>query len=146
MNVFSPRLPHLLPPRTLARLLVPTYAAAAGVDEDEAGERLLRALESPDVAGDLYRVISAALAEKQGPRTQADRLLDRLSAGVAARAGRVRAAPASAGLSAVVVRLHLALGLAPEGMRATLSSPRGAAVLEEGLRALGAHVVKELLK
>jgi hypothetical protein len=31
-------------------------------------------------------------------------------------------------------------------MRATLASPRGKALLDEGLRTLGAHVVKDLLK
>jgi hypothetical protein len=145
MSLFSPRLPHILPPRKLARLLVPTYAAAAGVDEDEALERLGQALENRGLADDLYRGLSSALADRQGPRTPTDRLLDRLSAGVEARAGRVRAASTS-GLPAVVVRVNLELGLAPEGMRATLSSARGAAALEEGLRALGAHIVKELLR
>jgi hypothetical protein len=44
------------------------------------------------------------------------------------------------------VRLDLEIGLAPEAMRSTLATPRGSALLEEGLRALGAHVVKDLLK
>jgi hypothetical protein len=145
MSLFSPRLPHILPPRKLARLLAPTYAAAVGVDEDEAGERLGEALASRGLADDVYRGLSRALADRQGPRTPADRLLDRLSAGLEARAGRVRAA-STPGLPAVLVRVNLELGLAPDGMRATLSSPRGAAALEEGLRALGAHLVKELLR
>jgi hypothetical protein len=145
MSLFSPRLPHILPPKKLAQLLAPTYAAAVGVDEEEAFERLDRALEARGLADDLYRGLSRALADRQGPRTPADRLLDRLSAGLVARAGRVRAA-SSPGLPAVLVRVNLELGLAPEGMRAALASPRGAAALEEGLRGLGAHLVKELLR
>ena len=144
MTSFSPRIPHLFPPRTLARLLAPTYAAAADVDEDEAHERLTQALASPALVADLQRGISAALEAAQGPRTPSDKLLDRLSAGLGKRGGRVRAAATSPGLAAVLVRIHLELGLAPEPMRATLATPRGAAVLEEGLRTLGGHLVKEL--
>jgi hypothetical protein len=46
----------------------------------------------------------------------------------------------------VLVRLDLEIGLAAEQMRATLETPRARALLEQGLRALGAHVVKDLLK
>jgi hypothetical protein len=146
MTGFSPRLPHLFPPRTLARLLVATYAEAAGVDEEEAHERLTLALRSPALVQDLQSGIAAALAERQGPRTPTDRLLDRISAALEKRGGRVRAAPVTPGLSAVIVRIHLELGLAPEPMRATLATPRGAAAVEQGLGAVGAHLVKELLR
>ena len=145
MTTFSPRVPHLFPPRTLARLLTPTYAQAADVDVDEAHERLTLAFASAALVADLQRGISAALEEAQGPRTSSDKLLDRLSARLG-QGGRVRAAASSAGLAAVLVRIHLELGLAPEQMRATLATPRGAAALDDGLRALGAHVVKELLR
>jgi hypothetical protein len=46
----------------------------------------------------------------------------------------------------VLVRLDLEIGLAPESMRATLASPRGRALLDEGFRAVGTHVVKHLLR
>jgi hypothetical protein len=146
MPLFSRRLPHVLTRADLARVLTATYAAALSVDEDEAHERLTRALELPGVADDLYRGISAALAEAKGPRTSEDALVDKLSTGVQARRARVKAAPASPAISAVLVRMNLEIGLAPEPMRATLASEKGRAVLEEGLRALGAHVLKELLR
>ncbi len=146
MTLFSPRVPHLFPKKVLARLLTPTYAAGMSVDEEEAHERLLQALDAPGVIEDLQRGISTALERKQGPRTPADKILDKLSAGIAKRGGNVRAAPASPGIAAVLVRLNLEIGLAPEPMRATLATPRGAAVLEEGLAALGAHLVKELMR
>jgi hypothetical protein len=98
------------------------------------------------VLDDLYAGLSAALRDVQGPRTAEDALLDRLSAGVQARRGRIRAAPDSPGLAAVLVRIDLEIGIAPEPMRATLSTPRGRAMLEEGLAALGRHLIKELLK
>ncbi len=146
MPLFSRRLPHVLSRADLAVLLAPTYAQALSVDEEEALERVTRALERPAVADDLYRGISEALRQAKGPRTSEDDLMDRLSRGVQARRRRARAAPSSGALSAVMVRLNLELGLAPEQMRATLESDKGRALLEEGLRALGEHLVKELLR
>lgn len=144
--LFSRRLPHVLTRGDLALLLAPTYAAALSVDEEEALERLRRALERPEVAEDLYRGISSALAEAKGPRTSEDALVDKLSAGVQARRSRAKPAPATPALSAVLVRLNLEIGLAPEPMRATLAGGKGQALFEEGLRQLGVHLVKDLLK
>jgi hypothetical protein len=146
VSSFSPRVPHLFTPRALARLLMATYAEGMGVDEEEAHERLTEALARAGLVADLQRGISLALAERQGPRTPADRLLDKISAGLEARSSRAKALPASPAVSAVLVRVNLELGLAPEPMRATLATPRGAAALEEGLKTLGAHLVKELLR
>ena len=144
MTLFSPRVPHLFPKKALARLVAPTYASGMNVDEEDAHERLLQALEVPGVVEDLHRGISAALAQQQGPRTPADKLLDKLSARIAKRGGNVRAATSTPAIAAVLVRINLEIGFASEPMRATLATPRGAAALEEGLLALGAHLVKEL--
>ena len=146
MNLFSRRLPHVLPPKDLVRLLVPTYAAARGVDEEEAAERLTRALAAPAALDAVYGGLSEALRAAQGPRTSEDQLMDRLSAGVVARRGRAKAAPGTAAISAALVRIDLEIGLAPDAMRDTLASPRGKALLGEGLRALGTHLVKDLLR
>jgi hypothetical protein len=143
---FSRRLPHVLTRADLALLVAPTYAQALSVDEDEAHERVSRALARPEVLDDLYRGVSAALREVQGPRTTEDAVMDKLSKGVQARRSRAKPAPGSPAIAAVLVRLNLEIGLAPEPMRATLESEKGRAVLEEGLRALGAHLVKDLLK
>lgn len=144
--LFSRRLPHVLTRGDLALLLAPTYASARAVDEDEARERLSRALAVPAALGDVYRGISAALADAKGPRTGEDAVMDKLSAHVAARRARAKAAAVTPAVSAALVRLDLELGLAPEALRATLASEKGAALLEAGLRALGAHLVKDLLK
>jgi hypothetical protein len=146
VTLFSRRLPHVLPARDLVRLLVPTYSAARGVDEDEASDRLGRALAVPAALDAVLGGISAALADAKGPRTSEDQLMDRLSAGIVARRGRAKAAPVTAAVSAALVRLDVEIGLAPDAMRATLETPRGKALLDEGLRALGAHVVKDLLR
>jgi hypothetical protein len=146
MTLFSRRLPHVLTRADLATILAPTYAKARGVDEEEASERLARALAVAAALDDVYRGVSDALRAAQGPRTTEDGLVDKLSAGVVARRARARPAEATPAVSAALVRLDLEIGLAPDAMRATLATPRGSALLEEGFRALGAHVVKELLR
>ncbi len=143
---FSRRLPHVVTRADLAVLIAPTYAQALSVDVEEAHDRLVHALDRPELADDLYRGLSEALREVKGPRTSEDALMDKLSAGVQARRSRVKAAPSTPALSAVLVRINLEIGLAPEPMRATLASDKGRALLENGLRALGAHFVKELLR
>jgi len=146
VTLFSRRLPHVLTRSDLVLLLAPTYAKARLVEEDEASERLGRALAVPAVLDELYSGVSAALADSRGPRTTEDALVDRLSAGVAARRARAKAADATPAISAVLIRLDLEIGIAQEPMRATLATPRGRALLDEGLRALGRHVVNELLR
>jgi hypothetical protein len=140
------RLPHVLTRRDLAALLAPTYALARSVDEEEALARLGRALAVPAASDDLYRAVAAALEEARGPRTSEDALIDRISARVSARRARARAAVATPAVSAALVRLDVEIGLAPESMRETLASPRGSALLEAGLKELGALLVRELTR
>lgn len=144
--MFSSRLPHVVTARDLVVLLAPTYAAARGVDEQEATERLTRALQARGALDDVYRGLSSALAAAKGPRTSEDALVDKLSAGVAVRRARVKAAPITPAVAAVLVRLDLEIGLAADAMRETLATPRARALLDEGLHALGAHLLRGLMK
>ena len=144
--MFSRRLPHVVTRKDLALLLAPTYAASAEVDFEEAHERMERAVGSPRVLDQLYAGLSAALEGRKGPRTSEDELVDTLSAGVQKRRSRVKPAPPGPGISAVMVLLNLELGYAPEMMRGALENPKGKALLDEGLRALGTHLLKELIK
>ncbi len=146
MPLFSRRLPGVLPRKDLVALLAPTHAAARGVDLDEAAERLDRALATPAALDEVYGGLSAALRDVQGPRTSEDALVDRLSAGVEARRGRAKPLAAGPAVAAALIRLDVEIGVAPDSMRDTLAAPRGRALLDEGLRALGAHLVKELLR
>lgn len=146
MPLFSRRLPHVVTLADLAILLTPTYAEAMSVEDEEAHDRLVRALARTRVADDLYLAISEALEGLKGERTSEDALMDKLSKGVQKRRSRVKGAPATAAMAAVMVRINLEIGLAPEQMRATLDTDKGRAVLADGLRALGNHLVKELLK
>jgi hypothetical protein len=144
--VFSRRLPHVVTRKDLALLLSPTYAASAEVDFEEAHDRMERAVASAQVLEQLYAGLSAALEGRKGPRTSEDELIDALSAGVQKRRARVKPAPPGPGISAVMVLLNLELGYAPEMMRGALENPKGKALLDEGLRALGMHLLKELIK
>ena len=145
-GMFSRRLPHVVTRKDLALLIAPTYAASANVDFDEAHERMERAVGSQRVVDQLYAGLSAALEERKGPRTTEDALIDALSEGVQKRRARVKPAAIDPAVSAVMVLLNLELGYAPEMMRTTLESGKGKALLQEGLRALGAHLLKELIK
>lgn len=142
----SRRLPHVLTRADLATILVPTYAEALSVEEDEAHDRLGRALERPELLAEAYRALAGALRAARGPRTTEDAVVDKLSAGVQARKGRVKAAPGGPALSAVLVRVNLELGLAPEQMRQMLATEKGLAMLAAGWSALAGHLVKELLR
>ena len=144
--MFSRRLTHVVTRKDLALLIAPTYAASAEVDFEEAHERMERAVASARVLEQLYDGLSAALEGRKGPRTSEDELIDALSAGVQKRRSRVKPAPPGPGISAVMVLLNLELGYAPEMMRGALENPKGKALLDEGLRSLGTHLLKELIK
>lgn len=146
MPIISRRLLHVLTLPDLAVILTPTYAEAMSVDDEEAHERLVRALARTRIADDLYEGISGALEAVQGGRTTDDMLIDKLSKGVQRRRARVKSAPQTPALAAVLVRINLEIGCAPEQMRATLDTEKGRTVLAAGLRDLGDHLVKELLK
>jgi hypothetical protein len=132
--------------KDLVLLLAPTYARARDVDEVEAAERLTRALASQRLLDEVHAALGDALADARGPRTAVDAVMDRISAHLLRRRARARAAEATPALSAVLVRIDLETGLAPESMRDTLASPRGRPLLEAGWRELGAHLARELLR
>jgi hypothetical protein len=146
MTLFSKRLPHVLTRKDLARAIAPTYAKAVQVDAGEAYERMERVVGSQRIVDELYAGLSNALQDRKGPRTNVDELVDNLSAGVQKRVARVKAAEITPAISAAMVLLNLELGYAPEMMRNAIETPQGRKLLEEGLRALGAHLLHELIK
>lgn len=138
------RLDHILPPREWVRLLLPTYAEAACVDDAEAQDRLARALSDTALRDDLAAGLTAALAELRGPKTDADQQLDRLSKALGKR-HNFKPAPGSPALSAVLVRIGVAAGLG-EGLAEVLKTEKGKALYAQGLAALSRHLAKELVK
>jgi hypothetical protein len=139
------RLPHIVTRSDWTALLTSTYGEAQSVDDDEAAERITRALGNPELLEELYQALAVALEEKQGGAPD-DKLLDRFSKAIQKRRGRVRAAAATTELSAMLVRIDLEIGIAPESLRPTLTSEKGTKLLAAGRAALASHLVKELLK
>src|SRR5947208_13010366 len=104
---FSKRLPHVVTRQDLAILLIPTYAAGRNVDEDEAHERLGRAVASPSLQEELYFGLSEGLRLAQGTRTTEDALMDKLSKAIAGRRSRAKAVEATPPIAALLVRVDL---------------------------------------
>src|SRR3954454_22743559 len=144
--MFSRRLLHVVTRKDLALLLAPTYAQSANVDFDEAHERMERAVGTQRMVDALYQGLSDALYARQGARSGEDELIDNLSAGVQKRRSRVKAAPLTPAISAAMVMFNLELGYAPEMMRNALENPKGQALLKDGLKPLGAHLLSQLIK
>jgi hypothetical protein len=138
------RISHVFPRAELGWLLAPTYAGSLAVDEDIAVERLERALSSPEILAGIHAAIGAALEETRGPRTDPDAQLDRISKRLQTRRSRVKPAPSTPAVSAAMIWLNLAIGMAPESMRDTLASGKGAAMLAEGLREVATGLLKDL--
>ena len=146
MAQFSKRLTHVINRKDLALIIAPTYATSANVDFDEAHERMERAVGVQRIADQLYEGLSDALHEFKGPRTDENELIDNLSAGVLKRRARVKGSEMTPAISAAMVMLNLELGYAPEMMRGALATDKGRELLRDGLRALGMHLLKELIK
>jgi hypothetical protein len=140
------RLRHIVQRNHLASMLSATYAEAQNVDEEDAHERLTRAVEDPELQEALYGALAAGLAMQPGASDGDDALLDRLSKALGKRAARMKAAKTSPGVSAVMVKVNLLVELAPISMRAALETDKGRALVEDGLRELGRHLVGQLLK
>jgi hypothetical protein len=140
------RLSHIVTRSDWATLLTTLYAAAQTVDDDEAHDRLTRALASNELLDELYGGLATALAEKRGPRTTEDEQLDKLSAAIQKRRGRVKAATITPALAAALVRVDLEAGIAPDAMRDMLRTPKGAGLLQSGFSQLMTHLVAELMR
>jgi predicted trehalose synthase len=138
------RIPHVFPRAELAWLLAPTYADALGVDEEIAVERLGRALADPATLAAIHAAIAGVLEDARGPRTDPEAQVDRISKRLQTRRSRVKPAASTPAVSAVMIWLNLAIGMAPESMRDTLAAGKGAAMLAAGLREVAASLVKDL--
>lgn len=145
MVAIPKRLPHIVTRADWATLLTSTYGEAQSVDDEEAAERLTRALGNPALLDELYEALAVALEEKAGGAPD-DKLLDRFSKAIQKRRGRIRAATATTELSAMLVRIDLEIGIASEVLRPTLTSEKGMKLLSAGRAALANHLVRELLK
>ena len=85
MSNLSTRLPHIVTRQDMVALLTTTYGVAQAVEDDEAQDRLTRALADRALMDDLLASMAQAFASYVGPNTDENALLDKLSKRVATR-------------------------------------------------------------
>lgn len=145
MSALATRLPHIVTRADMISLLTTTYGVAQVVEDDEARERLTRALADRALMEDLLASIAEALAPHLGPNTDENAFLDKFSKRVATRGPRMKDADGTKA-AALIVRINMLLGLVPESTRKAMETEKGQATQHESIRAVGAFLVQQLLK
>ena len=142
---YPPRLGYLATRAVLVARLVPTYAAAHRLDDDEARERLDRAL-SGRLAEQLLDATWAALTGSS-KRLTADGLLEKVAGSLKDRPLRPgRAAPLTPAWSAFLVLADIEAGTASEPARRVLESEDGRRMAAAGIAEAAAYLAKELTR
>lgn len=142
---YPPRLGHLLTRAVMAARFRPTFASSHEIDEDEAQDRLVRAL-----AGNLWEVLLDstwfALTDKKRA-VDPDDALDRIAKTLKDRPLRPgRVAMLGAEFSAFLVVVDLEAGTASDAARKVLESPQGEAMKKLGIAHAGRFLANELVK
>jgi hypothetical protein len=145
MNAISTRLPHIVTRSDMVTLLTTTYGVAQAVEDDEAHERLSKALTDRTLMNALLVSMAESLATYLGPNTDENALLDKFSKRVGTRKARVKEADGTQA-AALIVHINSLLGLVPESTRMAMESEKGQATLRTSLRNVGAFLVQQLLK
>lgn len=142
---FPPRLGHLATRPVVVNRLVPTYARAHQIDEQEAAQRLARAL-----AGPLWEDVLAATWEAMKLRVKRldeQRLLEKVATTLEERPLRYgRAVETTPGWSAFMMMLDLEIGTAGEAARRVMESEQGRRMISAGLAEAGQFLAVELTK
>ncbi|MFZ5469357.1 MAG: hypothetical protein ACOZIN_07955 [Myxococcota bacterium] len=142
---YPPRLGHLATRAVIGAKLLPTYAKAHGIDDDEAAQRLSAAL-----AGQLYeRLLAAAweamLAKKK--RLDDAGLLEKVAESLRERPMRPgRTAELNPSWSAFLVVADLETGTASEAARRVMESVEGQQKAAAGLAEVGRFLAAELTR
>ncbi len=142
---YPPRLGHLATRPVVVNRLVPTYARAHQIDEQEASQRLGRAF-----AGALWEDLLAATWEAmkgQVKRLDEERLLEKVAATLEERPLRYgRAVETTPAWSAFMMLLDLEIGTAGDAARRVMESEQGRKMMATGLAEAGLFLAIELTK
>jgi hypothetical protein len=142
---FPPRLSHLATRAVVVAKLLPTYAAAHQIDDDEARLRLEAALR-----GSLLDDLLAAAWESMGASTKRlseDGLLQKVAKTLHDRPLRPgRVAELNPAWSAFLILADLAAGTATDSAARVMESERGREMAKAGVNEAGAHLAKELTR
>jgi len=142
---YPPRLAHLATTRVLAAKLVPGFAQAHGLDDEESRERLERGLQGA-LLEDLLAAMWRALEEKS-KRFDADRTLEKIFETLKERPYRQgRKAEVTPSLAAFFVSVDIAAGTAGDSARRLMESDAGRTRAEAGLAEAGRLLATELTR
>jgi hypothetical protein len=146
---FPPRLGHLATRRVVAAKLWPTFAEMHDIDEQEALQRLERALAGR-LWEDLLEATWSALLEKnknRKKRLDEDALLEKVAGALKERPFRAgRVAKPTPALSAFLVLADLEAGTLSDAARRALETPAGRQRTTEGLAEAGRFLADELTR
>lgn len=142
---YPPRLGHLATRAVLLAKLIPLYAAAHQIDDDEARDRLEIALQPKLIEDILAHTWTALLGGTK--KLDENGLLEKVSRSLGdrpLRAGRVIEMTPS--LSAFMVIVDLAAGTASDAVRHVMESEDGKRRANAGLADAGKFLAAELLR
>ena len=142
---YPPRLGHLATRPVVVNKLVPTYAKAHQIDEQEAGQRLERA-----IAGRIWEDLLAATWEAMKSRVKRldeQKLLEKVLATLGDRPLRYgRVVEPTPAWSAFMMLLDLEIGTAGDAARKVMESEQGRKMAAAGLAEAGMFLAIELTK
>lgn len=142
---YPPRLGHLATRPVVVNRLVPTYARAHQIDEQEAAQRLSRAL-----AGPIWEDLLAAAWEAMKSRVKRldeQQLLEKVATTLEERPLRYgKAVDTTPAWSAFMMLLDLEIGTAGDAARRVMESEQGRKMVGQGLAEAGAFLATELTK
>ena len=144
----SPRFLSLVTRTALPEMLAPTYAKLKNLDPNEAYSRLEVGLGRMPLLDSIQQAIWRGLDEERAGLDEAQmvaHLEKRLEKKKRLRAASWRAADEGVWV-AVSIALDEGAGVASGEARDLLASPGGQELLQKGLRKLGVHIAKELLR
>jgi hypothetical protein len=142
---YPPRLGHLATRPVVVAKLVPTYARAHQIDEEEASQRLTRAL-----AGRIWEeLLSATWQAMKGKvkRLDEERLLDKVATTLQDRPlRRGKAVDTNPAWSAFMMMLDLEIGTAGDAARRVMETEQGRKMMAGGMTEAGGFLATELTK
>ncbi len=142
---YPPRLGHLATRPVVVNRLVPTYARAHQLDEQEATLRLERAL-----VGHVWEDLLAATWEAMKGRVKRldeAKLLEKVATTLQERPLRYgRAMEITPAWSAFMMLLDLEIGTAGDAARRVMETEQGRRMMATGLAEAGAFLARELTK
>ncbi len=142
---YPPRLAHLATRAVVVAKLMPTYAQAHNIDEEEASQRLSSALGGRM----LPALLDAAWAAIRGKakRLTDDGLLEKVAATLGERPLRPgKAATLTPAWSAFLILVDLEVGTAGDAARRVMETDEGRRRGEEGLAEAGRFLAAELTR